>query len=125
MPELFVTDISGVITEFRGFCWAFNSGSAIFNILLIPAVMGVVVLVGSKARDTISQSCLARWNWLMAIQGFWFIDKGEFGVTHSFVLLSSYIAYLWRLLGANKTHETHSDERDIFMRREIHGFSNR
>ena len=97
------------------------TGSAIFNILLIPAVMGVVVLVGSKAmQPTISQEVVLRDGiWLMAIQGLilWFIDKGEFGVTHSVVLLSCYVAYLWRLVGENKTHETHSKERDILLRK--------
>ena len=84
------------------------TGSAIFNILLIPGVMGIVALLSSKTKNgEVSKRVLLRdGGWLLGVQILiWgFLYNGRFGGVESVVLLAIYTGYVYSLFRLNRHH---------------------
>lgn len=109
LPELFVTLLFLIILQDQeGFLGglATMTGSAIFNILLIPGAMGVVSLVANESiRGEIDRKVVL-WDgaWLLLVQfiALAFLHRGAFGIFESCVLLLLYAGYVYTLFAKNK-----------------------
>ena len=109
LPELFVAlmflNILGDESGFLGGL-ATMTGSAIFNILLIPGAMGIVALLGKKAKKSeVSRRVVLRDGmWLLSIQILLLgiISLGSFGLKESLLLLAVYGCYVYSLFRSNR-----------------------
>ena len=104
LPELFVTLMFlNILHDEKGFLGglATMTGSAIFNILLIPGAMGIVALLAKKGnKSNVSRGVVVRdGTWLLFIQMvlLGFLQMGSFGMVESSVLLVFYGAYVFSL----------------------------
>jgi len=111
LPELFVTLMFlNILKDESGFVGglATMTGSAIFNILLIPGVMGIVALLSSKTKKgTLSRRVVFRDGcWLLGVQLLLlgFLYNGRFGGLESLSLLSIYAGYVYSLFRLNRHH---------------------
>lgn len=113
LPELFVTLMFlNILHDEEGFLGglATMTGSAIFNILLIPGAMGVVALMAQKHRKgEVSRRVVLRdGTWLVFVQLVLlvFLNLGRFGIVESSMLLALYCGYVFSLFHTNKKRGT-------------------
>ena len=109
LPELFVTLMFlNILHDETGFLGglATMTGSAIFNILLIPGAMGIVALVAQrKKKSDVSRKVVLRdGTWLLFVQLvlLGFLQLGSFGMLESLVLLALYGGYVFTLFHNNR-----------------------
>lgn len=113
LPELFVALVFlGSLRDSAGFVGGLSTmtGSAIFNILLIPALMGAIALSANTMKNSsIERKVVLRDGaWLLAVQSmlYVFLVRGSFGFLEALVLLGLYGLYLWRLIRNNRSRST-------------------
>ena len=109
LPELFVALIFlNVLSDVEGFVGGLSTmtGSAIFNILLIPSLMGFVALTAQKTKKSVvsSRVILRDGSWLIGIQIIilGLLWRGVFGAIEASGLLLYYALYMRRLVTSNK-----------------------
>ena len=121
LPELFVALIFlNVLSDVEGFVGGLSTmtGSAIFNILLIPSLMGFVALTAKKTKksDVSARVVLRDGSWLLGAQLIilGLLWRGVFGVIEAAILLLYYALYMRRLVTSNKGRDS-----DVLKSREF------